>query len=77
METYRSGEIPEEEPLTAWEQMHDYQQRVVGTEDYEVARISQGNLEQAPAGFRVVYGSNEIALQRFHRTVARVIGHPS
>ena len=55
--------------------MH-YQESVVETEDYGVARISQGNLEQAPAVFRVGYGSNEIALQRFDRGVARVIGHP-
>ena len=72
--TYRSGEIPEEEGLAFYEAEHDAQQHIVEREDYVVAGTAQANLKYAPEGFRVVYGSNEIALQRFQRRVAELIG---
>jgi len=74
VETYRSGEIPEEADTAPYEAEHNAQQVVVATEDYTVASSAQANLEHAPEGFRIVYGSNEVSLQRFHRQVAKLIG---
>jgi phenylpropionate dioxygenase-like ring-hydroxylating dioxygenase large terminal subunit len=76
MDTYRSGEIPEDESIEAWQIIHDYQGTVVENEDYNIAQVSQSNLEYAPSGFRVLYGSNEIALQRFHLAVAKLLRRP-
>jgi carnitine monooxygenase subunit len=77
VETYRSGEIPEETPTAPYEAEHDAQQAIVATEDYGVASSAQANLEYAPEGFRMVYGSNEVSLQRFQRRVAELIGRPT
>ena len=46
----------------------------VTLEDYRVAVEAFANLASAPAGFRVVFGRNEPALQAFHRAVAAAIG---
>jgi phenylpropionate dioxygenase-like ring-hydroxylating dioxygenase large terminal subunit len=46
----------------------------VTREDYSVAIEGYANLASAPAGFRVIYGRNEIAVQSFHRHVAERIG---
>jgi nitrite reductase/ring-hydroxylating ferredoxin subunit len=46
---------------------------VVTQEDYRVAIDGYSNLVNAPAGFRVVYGRNEIAVQALHRSIAEVI----
>ena len=46
----------------------------VTQEDYRVAVDGYRNLLNAPAGFTVVYGRNEPALQSFHRHVAEAIG---
>lgn len=42
---------------------------VVTTEDYRVASLATANLKAAPAGFEVVFGANEIALQNLHRAI--------
>jgi len=47
---------------------------VVTREDYSVATEGYANLVSAPAGFRVIYGRNEIAVQSFHRHVSERIG---
>jgi phenylpropionate dioxygenase-like ring-hydroxylating dioxygenase large terminal subunit len=47
---------------------------VVTQEDYSVAVEGHKNLAAAPAGFKIVYGRNEIALQAFHRSVETAIG---
>jgi phenylpropionate dioxygenase-like ring-hydroxylating dioxygenase large terminal subunit len=49
---------------------------VVTQEDYRVAVEAYANLTNAPAGFKVVYGRNEIALQAFHRSICEAIGVP-
>ncbi|HEV2269201.1 MAG TPA: aromatic ring-hydroxylating dioxygenase subunit alpha [Steroidobacteraceae bacterium] len=46
----------------------------VTLEDYRVAVEAFANLASAPAGFRVVFGRNEPAVQAFHRAVAAAIG---
>ncbi|MDB5582439.1 MAG: Phenylpropionate dioxygenase, large terminal subunit [Bradyrhizobium sp.] len=74
MTTYRAGDVADDVDTAPWHQMHDYQAMVVGTEDYSVVRGAQRNLARAPEGFSVVYGNNEIALQRFHQAVAARIG---
>jgi 3-hydroxyisobutyrate dehydrogenase len=71
--TYRGGDVPRQEPPSAWEKLHDYQVRVVGSEDYRVAAAAQVNFEQAPATPRVVYGANELSIQRFETNVATLI----
>jgi carnitine monooxygenase subunit len=47
---------------------------VVTREDYSVAVEGYANLVNAPAGFKVVYGRNEIAVQALHRSIAEAIG---
>jgi phenylpropionate dioxygenase-like ring-hydroxylating dioxygenase large terminal subunit len=54
----------------------DLTKQVVETEDYRQAEQSYANLLTAPAGFHLILGSNEIALQRFQRTVANLLGVP-
>lgn len=43
-------------------------------EDYRVAVDAYANLVAAPAGFKLVFGSNEIALQAVHRSIAEALG---
>jgi phenylpropionate dioxygenase-like ring-hydroxylating dioxygenase large terminal subunit len=43
-------------------------------EDYQVAAGAYANLVNAPAGFKLVFGRNEIALQAFHRSIAGFLG---
>jgi carnitine monooxygenase subunit len=76
VETYRSGDIPEEADTAPHEAEHDAQQLVVAMEDYAVASSAQTNLEYAPEGFRIVYGSNEVSLQHFQCRIAELIGRP-
>jgi len=71
--TYRGGDVPRQEPPSAWEELHDYQVHVVGSEDYRVAAAAQVNFEQALAGPRVVYGANELSIQRFETNVATLV----
>lgn len=49
---------------------------VVDTEDYWVARNGWAQLKSAPAGFKVLYGANEIALQNQHKALAEAAGMP-
>jgi nitrite reductase/ring-hydroxylating ferredoxin subunit len=76
MSTYRGGDAPAETPDEAFAAAHDYIQLVVTTEDYSVSKEGQRNLQYAPDGFRIIYGSNEIALQNTHRHIADLIGMP-
>jgi phenylpropionate dioxygenase-like ring-hydroxylating dioxygenase large terminal subunit len=55
---------------------YDLTEQVVRTEDYAQSEQSYANLLAAPDGFRVILGSNEIALQRLHRNIADAIGQP-
>jgi len=71
--TYRGGDVPRQEPPSAWEELHDYQVNVVGSEDYRVAAAAQVNFEQASATPRVVYGANELSIQRFETNVATLV----
>ncbi len=48
----------------------------VTQEDYQVAIEGYANIARAPAGFKLVYGRNEIALQAFHRSIAAALGLP-
>ena len=76
MATYRSGNVEDEEDVKPWEDFHDFIENVVRTEDYSVSKEGQRNLEHAPEGYQMIYGSNEISLQRFHRQIADRIGRP-
>jgi len=48
----------------------------VANEDYWVAAGAFARLLESPAGFKVIYGANEPALQAHHKTFADVIGMP-
>jgi hypothetical protein len=56
--------------------VHDDSDSVVTQEDYGVAVGAYANILNAPEGYRVVYGRNEIALQAVHRSIAEAIGIP-
>jgi phenylpropionate dioxygenase-like ring-hydroxylating dioxygenase large terminal subunit len=71
---HRGANVPDSTPDEAFTAAHDYIVEVVSTEDYSVSAEGQRNLEHAPAGFRLVFGRNEAALQDVHRNIARVIG---
>lgn len=45
----------------------------VTLEDYEIAESAHANLEQAPEGYRVLFGRNEIGVQAFHRALAKAL----
>lgn len=74
IDTYRSNDAPTDEPDQIWEEAHDRQRVIIGDEDYRIAATAQENLEQAQPDFQVIYGRSEIALQRFHRRIAQLIG---
>ncbi|MCW1384861.1 aromatic ring-hydroxylating dioxygenase subunit alpha [Novosphingobium sp. KCTC 2891] len=74
MSNYRPVEAKGDPDMQQWIDVHELVKQVVSTEDYSVSEGGQKNLTYAPDGFRIVYGSNEIALQRFHRKVAELIG---
>jgi carnitine monooxygenase subunit len=52
---------------------NDNSEDVVTQEDYSVAISGYANLANAPAGFKVVYGRNEIAVQALHLHIAKAI----
>jgi phenylpropionate dioxygenase-like ring-hydroxylating dioxygenase large terminal subunit len=52
---------------------NDNSKDVVTQEDYSVAVSGYANLANAPAGFKVVYGRNEIAVQALHQHIAEAI----
>lgn len=74
LDTYRSGDIPDDEDIAPWVTMHDYQLSVIGNEDYRAAAAAQINLDYAPAKHSLVYGSNEVSIQDFERHVAELTG---
>ncbi len=71
--TYRPHYARQDVSDQPWIDLHDYIEQVVTTEDYSVSKDGQSNLRYAPEGFRVLYGSNEVAVQRFHRRVAEYV----
>jgi phenylpropionate dioxygenase-like ring-hydroxylating dioxygenase large terminal subunit len=74
--TYFSTYVTGESSFTDQEHLavHDLTVRIVTTEDYSVSEDGQRNLQQAPLGFTTVFGRNEVALQEFHRNIARAVG---
>jgi phenylpropionate dioxygenase-like ring-hydroxylating dioxygenase large terminal subunit len=74
LSVHRASNAPAATPDQAFTDAHDYIVQVVSSEDYSVSAEGQRNLENAPAGFRLVFGANEAALQDVHRNIARVIG---
>lgn len=76
LSVHRGADAPEATPDSAFADAHDYITHVVRTEDYSVSKEGQRNMENAPAGFRIVYGRNEAALQNVHRHIADIIGMP-
>jgi hypothetical protein len=74
LSVHRASNAPEATPDEAFLGAHDYIVQVVSSEDYSVSAEGQRNLENAPKGFRLVFGRNEAALQDTHRNMARVLG---
>jgi len=73
MAAYRSGEVPADTDMQPWNDFHDFIMRVVETEDYSISATGQRNLQYAPPGFKMTYGSNEGVLQHFHKNLRDVI----
>ncbi len=73
---YAPGGVRDEAHRQETAMGYDMTEQVVRTEDYTQAAQSFANLLEAPEGFRVILGSNEIALQRLHRNIADAIGMP-
>ena len=68
--TYRPTWADPATGMQPWIDLHDFIENVVTTEDYIVSKGGQDNLRFAPEGFKLLYGSNEIALQNFHKQIA-------
>jgi hypothetical protein len=77
LSVHRAANAPAATPDDAFTAAHDYIVQVVSSEDYSVSAEGQRNLENAPKGFRLVFGANEAALQDVHRNIARLIGAAS
>ncbi|MBK5263898.1 MAG: aromatic ring-hydroxylating dioxygenase subunit alpha [Alphaproteobacteria bacterium] len=75
LETYRSG-TADDVNMQPWIDAHDFQVSVVGGEDYPMAETAQRGLAHVPPDWQLVYGRNELSLQRFQRHVAEAIGRP-
>jgi phenylpropionate dioxygenase-like ring-hydroxylating dioxygenase large terminal subunit len=73
LNTYQPAHATEAVDMEAWQAMHGFIEKVIATEDYSVSRDGQENLRYAPEGFRTVLGRNEIALQHFHRYLAKLM----
>lgn len=71
--TYRPASEHPDDDDRDWAELHDYIEAVVTNEDYSVSADGQRNLAHAPDDFRVVYGSNEIAIQNFHRRLRTLV----
>lgn len=74
LSVHRASDVPAETPDEAFGQAHDYIVHVVSTEDYSVSKEGQRNLQHVPAGFEVVFGRNEAALQNTHQHIDALIG---
>jgi phenylpropionate dioxygenase-like ring-hydroxylating dioxygenase large terminal subunit len=74
LSVHRGADVPATTPDETFSGAHDYIVHVVSTEDYSVSKEGQHNLENAPEGFQIVFGRNELALQNTHRHIADVIG---
>lgn len=71
--TYQPGHADSAIDPAEWQSMHDFIVKVITDEDYAMAETAQASLAQAPAGFAMVFGRNEIALQHWHRNYARAL----
>lgn len=74
MTTYRLTDTPSQISDAEVEGLHDFTRSVIAGEDYPIAEQGTRNLMHAPAGFELLYGRNEVAVQDFQRNVARMIG---
>ncbi len=73
MSVYTPSEVPEDADPTPWVEVHNLVREVVSTEDYRVAAQAQYNLMNSPEDFHFVFGTNEIALQNYHRNINKVL----
>jgi hypothetical protein len=73
---YAPGGVRDEAHARETEMGFDLTKQVVETEDYRQSEQSYANLVAAPPGFKLILGSNEIALQRLQRNIADVLGIP-
>jgi len=71
---YVLGGDPSEQAAAQAQFTRDDADSEVTIEDYRVAVDAYSNLVAAPAGFKLVFGSNEIALQAVHRSIADALG---
>jgi nitrite reductase/ring-hydroxylating ferredoxin subunit len=67
MASYKPLHAPATVDSGAWEQTHDFIERVLREEDYAISEEQFRTLSFAPTGHKVVYGRNEVACQDFQR----------
>ena len=73
LNTYQPAHSSHSDEIERWQEIHNFVEHVVSTEDYSVSRDGQENLQWAPEGFCTTLGRNEIALQHFHRRLAGIM----
>lgn len=69
MASYRPAQTHTGVDTSAWQQTHNFIQKVLIEEDYAVAEEQSRTLAYAPTGQQLLYGRNEIACQDFQRFV--------
>jgi phenylpropionate dioxygenase-like ring-hydroxylating dioxygenase large terminal subunit len=60
----------------SFQQLHEHVLHIVSTEDFKVAQALWQNYSRAPQPAPVVFGRNEMILQRYHVDIADQIGMP-
>ncbi len=60
----------------AFQALHDHVLHIVRTEDFHMARSLWQNYSSAPQATPVVFGRNEMILQRYHTDLAELVGMP-
>jgi hypothetical protein len=73
LSTYRPAHSIGNSRDEAWTKMHEFVEYAISQEDYVVVATGQDNLKYAPPGHSIILGRNEIALQHYHRHLAKVM----
>lgn len=72
MASYRPKSPSPDVQQSAWKDLHQFVEKVLIEEDYHMAAEQHRNLVGAPPNHQVIYGSNEIGIQHFHRHVVEL-----
>ena len=72
MATYKPKNHNPQLETAAWKGVHEFIEKVLIEEDYHMAAEQYRNLIGAPTDHKVIYGSNEIGIQHFHRHLSQL-----